>query len=64
MRVPDHGQAVVFTVIGGGSNNGVGLFFVEAEFGGRAISSGHESSHSRDFAVRFNGGVRQGPAGP
>jgi hypothetical protein len=56
MRVPGHGQAVFFVVVGGGSNNGVGLFLVEAEFGGIAITSGNESSHSRDLAVPFNGG--------
>lgn len=59
MRVPDHRQMEVFTVIGNGANDGVTLFFVEAEFGGRAISSGHERSHSRDLAVRVNGGVRE-----
>jgi hypothetical protein len=40
-RVPDHGETVVSTVVGGGSNNGVGLFFVETVFSGRAISAGH-----------------------
>lgn len=54
MRVPDHGHTVVFAVVGGGSNNGVGLFFVEAEFGDRAISAGDESSHSQDLTVRFS----------
>lgn len=41
-------------MVGGGSNNSVALFSIEAEFGGRAIPAGDESSHSRDLTVHFS----------
>jgi hypothetical protein len=46
-REPDHGETVVFAMVGGGSNNGIGLFFAETVFGGGAISARHKGSHSQ-----------------
>lgn len=48
---PDHGETLVFAMVGSGSNNGVSLFFAKTVFGGGAISAGRECSHPRGLSA-------------
>ena len=49
-----YGEIKVSAMVGGGSNNGVGLFLAEMVLGDGAISARHKGTHSRRLSVRLS----------